>query len=246
MKYLKARRSPRPHTSWQTERPISFPWALDFGYGSHEAFTRAFRDHFGQTPEQVRKRRNLDGLAVTPPLRLRRAPARSPVPRSSTLGRLKLAGLPMLCSYNETIQIPAQWQRFMSAIDEDIPRKLEQMPIGMCEPPDDDGCFKYVCAAQVEAFGERIDRLTYVEVEARTYGRFMRTMATSPPSSTLTRRSGMKHCLRWHGGWPMAPFWSFTEMILIPIPDLADSRSGSLWRTARSHETCRKPIAQRR
>src|ERR1700737_1650535 len=28
--------------------------ALDADYGSHEAFTRAFRDHFGVTPEAVR------------------------------------------------------------------------------------------------------------------------------------------------------------------------------------------------
>ncbi len=30
--------------------------ALAVGYGSHEAFTRAFRDQFGLTPEQVRAR----------------------------------------------------------------------------------------------------------------------------------------------------------------------------------------------
>jgi AraC family transcriptional regulator len=28
--------------------------ALNAGYGSHEAFTRAFRDQFGLTPEQAR------------------------------------------------------------------------------------------------------------------------------------------------------------------------------------------------
>ena len=33
--------------------------ALDAGYGSHEAFTRAFRDQFGLTPEQVRGRGTL-------------------------------------------------------------------------------------------------------------------------------------------------------------------------------------------
>jgi AraC family transcriptional regulator len=169
MKYLKARRLTEAAYKLAGGAPDILSVALDFGYGSHEAFTRAFRDHFGQTPEQVRNRRNVDGLAVTSPLRLRRAPARSPIPQLRTLGRLKLAGLPMLCSYNETIQIPAHWQRFMSAFYEDIPRKLDQMPIGMCEPPDDDGCFKYVCAAQVEAFGETTDRLAYVEVEARTY-----------------------------------------------------------------------------
>jgi AraC-like DNA-binding protein len=36
--------------------------ALDFGYGSHEAFTRAFRDQFGLTPESVRAQRHLDNF----------------------------------------------------------------------------------------------------------------------------------------------------------------------------------------
>src|SRR5262245_24677155 len=34
--------------------------ALDASYGSHEAFTRAFRDQFGLTPEAVRAQRCLD------------------------------------------------------------------------------------------------------------------------------------------------------------------------------------------
>jgi AraC family transcriptional regulator len=36
--------------------------ALDFGYGSHEAFTRAFRDQLGVTPESVRAQRHLDNV----------------------------------------------------------------------------------------------------------------------------------------------------------------------------------------
>ncbi len=34
--------------------------ALAIGYGSHEAFTRAFRDQFGLTPEEARAKRSLD------------------------------------------------------------------------------------------------------------------------------------------------------------------------------------------
>lgn len=36
--------------------------ALNFGYGSHEAFTRAFRDQFGVTPESGRAQRHLDNV----------------------------------------------------------------------------------------------------------------------------------------------------------------------------------------
>ena len=42
--------------------------ALDAGYGSHEAFTRAFKDLFGCTPEEVRGRGHVDDLALVEPL----------------------------------------------------------------------------------------------------------------------------------------------------------------------------------
>jgi AraC family transcriptional regulator len=41
--------------------------ALGVGYGSHEAFTRAFSRQFGVTPEQVRSRASTDGLALREP-----------------------------------------------------------------------------------------------------------------------------------------------------------------------------------
>lgn len=39
--------------------------ALAVGYGSHEAFTRAFREQFGLTPQEARARRSLTQLAIT-------------------------------------------------------------------------------------------------------------------------------------------------------------------------------------
>src|SRR5262245_13736819 len=38
--------------------------ALEVGYGSHEAFTRAFREQFGLTPESVRAQRHLDNIEL--------------------------------------------------------------------------------------------------------------------------------------------------------------------------------------
>src|SRR5262249_57535252 len=42
--------------------------ALDAGYGSHEAFTRAFRDQFGVTPESIRARGHLDLIKLVEPI----------------------------------------------------------------------------------------------------------------------------------------------------------------------------------
>ena len=172
MKYLKARRLTEAAHRLARGAPDILSVALEFGYGSHEAFTRAFRDQFGQTPEQVRSRGSVEGLATTPPLRLRNERARSPLPQLKRLGRLKLVGLAAPCSPNETIHIPAQWQRFMSCYYDDIPNKVKEMPIGMCEPPDDEGCFNYVCAAKVETFGGQLPELTSFVCEPRCYAVF--------------------------------------------------------------------------
>ena len=44
--------------------------ALDAGYGSHEAFTRAFRQHFALTPDQFRTRGSEDTSLLQEPLQM--------------------------------------------------------------------------------------------------------------------------------------------------------------------------------
>src|ERR1700730_2814090 len=54
MRYVRARRLSEAARALAGGAPDILRVALDADYGSHEAFTRAFRDHFGVTPEAVR------------------------------------------------------------------------------------------------------------------------------------------------------------------------------------------------
>src|SRR5437588_12610517 len=54
MRYVRARRLTEAARALAGGAPDILNVALDADYGSHEAFTRAFRDHFGVTPETVR------------------------------------------------------------------------------------------------------------------------------------------------------------------------------------------------
>src|SRR6266446_9088375 len=54
MRYVRARRLSEAARSLAKGAPDILSLALEADYGSHEAFTRAFRDHFGTTPEAVR------------------------------------------------------------------------------------------------------------------------------------------------------------------------------------------------
>src|ERR1700684_1086622 len=62
MRYVRARRLSEAARSLASGAPDILQVALDAEYGSHEAFTRAFRDHFGLTPEAVRAAARLDHL----------------------------------------------------------------------------------------------------------------------------------------------------------------------------------------
>jgi AraC family transcriptional regulator len=52
--YARARRLTVAARALTNGAPDILDVALNAGYGSHEAFTRAFRQHFGMTPEQFR------------------------------------------------------------------------------------------------------------------------------------------------------------------------------------------------
>lgn len=172
MKYFRARRLSEAAQKLAAGAPDILTVALDAGYGSHEAFTRAFRDHLGVTPEEVRRRADIEGLSVTSPLELGSGSVRAPRPRLSSHPGMLLVGLSAPCSYRDTINIPAQWQRFMADCYFGIPRKKDRPPIGICAAPDDEGCFSYICAAEVEAFERSDPSLTYFEIAPLNYAIF--------------------------------------------------------------------------
>src|SRR3569833_2165782 len=52
MRYVRARRLTEAARALSGGAPDILAVAIEAGYGSHEAFTRAFRDQFGMTPEE--------------------------------------------------------------------------------------------------------------------------------------------------------------------------------------------------
>ena len=86
--------------------------ALDFGYGSHEAFTRAFRDQFGMTPESVRAQGHLDNVNLVEAIKMDDGLITTLAPPRIEQGRLLLiAGLSGKYSHDTNQNIPALWQR---------------------------------------------------------------------------------------------------------------------------------------
>src|SRR5450432_3006294 len=68
MRYVRARRLSEAARALANGAPDILSLALEADYGSHEAFTRAFRDRFGVTPEAVRALAYLDNLPLQEPI----------------------------------------------------------------------------------------------------------------------------------------------------------------------------------
>jgi AraC family transcriptional regulator len=147
--------------------------ALDAGYGSHEAFTRAFRDLFGITPEEVRARRDLDHLALVEPAKMDRSlQVKLEAPRFEDGPTLMIAGLSGRYTFATADGIPAQWQRFNAEYNGTIPAQKGNVYYGLSHNFDDDGHFEYICGAEVSGFGDLADRFARVRIAPHRYAVF--------------------------------------------------------------------------
>lgn len=172
MQYLRARRLSRAALALADGAPDILAVALDAGYSSHEAFTRAFRDHFATTPESVRDRRSIAGLTLTRPLELKQAGTSGlKPPRFERLGVVRVVGMRERYSFATTIGIPGQWQRFMPFYDA-IPHKADEIPVGVNEPADDEGQFAYWSGVEVARFDGMPRELDRMEIAPRRYAVF--------------------------------------------------------------------------
>src|SRR6267154_6458396 len=74
IRYVRARRLSEAARALAGGAPDILSLALDADYSSHEAFTRAFRDYFGVTPEAVRSSTCLDNLRLQEPIVMNSTP----------------------------------------------------------------------------------------------------------------------------------------------------------------------------
>src|SRR5437764_12726942 len=113
MRYVRARRLSEAARALAGGAPDILNLALEADYGSHEAFTRAFREHFGVTPEAVRGSAHLDNLKLQEPITMDSTIIDNlQPPRFQTGKPLLVAGLGERYTWQSGAAIPGQWQRF--------------------------------------------------------------------------------------------------------------------------------------
>jgi AraC family transcriptional regulator len=172
MQYTRGRRLTEAARSLARGATNILDLALDSGYSSHEAFSRAFRSQFGVTPESVRDSGSLDGLTIVKP---RAVPGHEAThvdsPRLVSEADIRIVGLPAHYSYDATAGIPGQWQRFMT-FAMTIPERRPGIPSGVATKVDADGGFDYLCAVEVTAFSTMPPECVRITIPAHRYAVF--------------------------------------------------------------------------
>jgi AraC family transcriptional regulator len=171
MAYVRGRRLSVAARSLAAGAPDILSVALDAGYDSHEAFTRAFRDQFGQTPEQVRSGACLDHLKLVEPLRMTQALTDISPPRFETSKPMLIAGLSERYNQQTTAGIPAQWQRFQPWLGH-VPGQVGEVAYGVCYNGDGEGNIDYMSGVEVSDFGDLPPELSKVRLSGQTYAVF--------------------------------------------------------------------------
>jgi AraC family transcriptional regulator len=172
MHYVRARRLSAAAEALAGGAPDILDLALETGYGSHEAFSRAFRAEFGATPETVRRQASTEELPMTKPLKLSQGnDAALAPPRFEAGAAMLFVGLSQRHAFESPQGIPAQWQKFMASYD-DIANKAQPIPVGISMDMDDDGNFEYVCAAEVLKFSDTPRGLIELRAPAQNYAVF--------------------------------------------------------------------------
>ncbi len=174
MRYVRARRLSEAARALAGGAPDILNLALEADYGSHEAFTRAFRDHFGVTPEAVRAASCVDKLRLQEPIMMDSTLTESlQAPRFETGKAMLVAGVGERYNHANggTADIPGQWQRYHQKVDE-IPDRVGNVAYGVCCNGDDSGNFDYIAGVEVSDFSNLPREFSRVRIPEQKYAVF--------------------------------------------------------------------------
>lgn len=168
--------------------------ALDARYGSHEAFTRAFREQFDVTPETVRRDGDLRSITPVEPLKMEEIvrPTGPPV-RFEKAQVLLIAGIAERYSCETSAGIPSQWQQFMPFIG-NVPGQIGEDAYGVRWNVDEEGHFDYLCGMEVSSFSRLPSQFAHVRIPAQKYAVFSHREHVSTIRSTWATI--------WNAWWP--------------------------------------------
>ena len=167
MAYVRARRLSRAARVLAGGEADILTTALEAGYGSHEAFTRAFTAYLGTLPRTVKQSRDLSNLTLMEPLEMDKSmivDVGAPTIREK--GAMRVMGMGAACVAGDISGIPALWQALNARAHE---VGYGGAAYGVSYAMTGTGDFRYL--AGIEA-AETPDGMETVEIPAHRYAVF--------------------------------------------------------------------------
>ncbi|MEO0819181.1 MAG: AraC family transcriptional regulator [Pseudomonadota bacterium] len=179
MHYLRARRLSEAARRLQAGAPSILEIAIVAGYGSHEAFSRAFRRQFGLTPESLRGGEPLPTHALQEPI----MPGDAQIialaaPRMERVPALTIAGLGGRYAVDAVQDIPGLWRDLAPHIGS-VPGQIGFTTYGVCMVPDAEGAFDYIAGVAVRGGDALPEGFRTVQLTARPAAVFLHEGAIS-------------------------------------------------------------------
>ncbi|MBV4504299.1 AraC family transcriptional regulator [Pseudomonas sp. BW13M1] len=168
MRYVRARRLSRAAQTLCSGKREILEVALAAGYGSHEAFTRAFCDLFGVAPSRVRSGAH-QPIALVEPLRMKAlnfVPLAEP--RFERRPDFCIAGLGERFTFERNEGIPGLWQAFDPFVGR-VPGQVGDDTYGLYCNPGDDGSFEYIAGVEVHRVDDLPAHFHHFRLVARDY-----------------------------------------------------------------------------
>jgi AraC family transcriptional regulator len=220
MQYVRARRLSEAARRLAGGSTDILTVALDAGYSSHEAFTRAFRDLFNVTPEAIRRRGSVDHLLLIEAHTMNTAPAtKLGEPSIDAKPTMLIVGLSEHYSCEQgSGGIPSQWQRFVNEMGR-IPQKKSTDTYGVVYNTDDAGNMDYLSGVEVRELSQIPREFSSLRLPARKYAVFFH------PDHIATIRSSWNHV--WNEWLPRSQFQLADAPVLEHYDPRFDPQTGA-------------------
>lgn len=172
IRYLRLRRLTKAAMTLVSTQVRIVDVALDAGFCSHEAFTRAFVSHFGVTPMEVRREGSLANMNLQEPIMMMDTPFETIAdPKIVDRGPLLVVGTKRRYNRETAARIPSQWQEFAPHIGH-IPNVVGDATFGVCFNGDGEGNLDYLCGVEVCDFTDVPHGLDTLRAPSNQYAVF--------------------------------------------------------------------------
>jgi len=182
--YLRARRLTEAARVLASGATDILSVALEAGYGSHEAFTRAFRDQFGLTPDELRRRGTLSDIALVEALPMNdQTSINFSPPTIETREAMRFAGLAERIDMSSPGGFAGIWQRFGQHLGH-IPGAAGPAAYGIVGSADDTSC-DYMAGVELSPTADVPAGFREMRAPARRWARFSHLGHVSSIRSTI-------------------------------------------------------------